>query len=94
MFELKYAISCQIRKTLKITARGLYSFFKKLFLKTNNWIHIIDPPIDNIENLARFIESYEIQGVIIMVVRKSVAARVILVDTKLDFMIVMIHLFK
>ena len=29
-----------------------------------------------------------------MVVRKSVATRVILVDTKLDFMLVMIHLFR
>ena len=54
----------------------------------------MDPPIDNIENLGIFIESNENQGVIIMVVRNSVAARVILVDTKLDFMIAMIHLFK
>jgi hypothetical protein len=57
-------------------------------------MHNIDPPIASTKVFGVFIESNENHGVITIVVRNSVAVRVILVDEKIDFMIPMIHSFK
>ena len=54
----------------------------------------MDPPIANTKVFGVFIESNENHGVMTIVVRNSVAVRVILVVVKIDFMIAIIHLFK